>query len=171
MSFKRFMLCLATLSVYGYTVMIGCGPYTQLLDPNKKPPDPAPEIITPIKDDALPQLRREYYAERLARDRYYRYTAWDRYTGYGYRPYESERIIYVDTRTVPQHTQVAPVTALNQSDHPNHTTQIEQQKYGKNVLVQELEKHLHLLKGRKVMEATQEDDVSLIKGFYFVNHT
>ena len=111
MSFKRFMLCLATLSVYGYTVMIGCGPYTQLFDPNKKPPEPKPEIITPIRDDALPNSRKEYYAERLARDRYYGYTAWDRYTGRFYQPYETERYIYVDTRTVPQPTQVAPVTA------------------------------------------------------------
>ena len=111
MTFKKLLLSLSVLSLYSYLVMIGCGSYTQLFDPNKKPPDPAPEIITPIKDDALPNSRREYYAERLARDRYYRYNAWDRYTGYGYRPYESERIIYVDTRTVPQHTQVAPVTA------------------------------------------------------------
>ena len=53
MSFKRLMLCLATLSVYAYTVMMGCGSYTQLFDPNKKPPKPKPEIITPIKSKDL----------------------------------------------------------------------------------------------------------------------
>ena len=42
--------------------------------------------------------------------------------------------------------------------------------FGKSALVQEIEKHQHPLGDRK-MEATQEDDVSLIKGFYFVNHT
>ena len=111
MTFKTLLLSLSALGIYGYLVMVGCGSYTQLFDPNREPPEPIPEIITPIKDDALPQLRREYYAERLARDRDYRYTAWNRYTGYGYRPYESERIIYVDTRPIGQPTQVAPVTA------------------------------------------------------------
>ena len=47
----------------------------------------------------------------MARDRYYRYNAWDRYTGYVDRHYESERIIYADTRPTGQPTQVAPVTA------------------------------------------------------------
>ena len=43
-------------------------------------------------------------------------------------------------------------------------------KFGKNALVPEIEKHQRPLGDRK-MEAIQEDDVSLIKGFYFVNHT
>ena len=111
MSFKRLMLCLVALSAYGYTVMMGCGSYTQLFDPNKKPPESKPEIITPIKDDALPNSRRDYYAERLARDRYYKHSSWYRYTGYDYQPYEAERYIYVDTRATPQPTQVAPITS------------------------------------------------------------
>ena len=109
MTLKTLMLCLMALTIYGYLVIIGCGSYTKLFDPNKIP-EPTPEIITPIKDDALPNSRKEYYAERLARDRYYSHSSWYRYTGYDYQPYEAERYIYVDTRAAPQPTQVAPTT-------------------------------------------------------------
>ena len=104
------MLCLMALTIYGYLVITGCGTYTKIFDPNKTP-EPTPEIITPIKDDALPNSRKEYYAERLARDRYYGYTAWDRYTGRFHQPYETERYIYIDSRANPQPTQIAPITS------------------------------------------------------------
>jgi hypothetical protein len=129
MTFKKLLLSLSVLS------MVGCGSYTQLFDPNREPPTPKPEIIKPqeIKDDGLPQSRKDYYAERLGRDREYRYTAWDRYTGYVFRPYpyESEVYIYrnnsqhrfinleVDESTTPQvykpQQTVAPATSTYDS--------------------------------------------------------
>jgi len=84
-------------------VLNGC--YTLLSDPLKISPKPKVDIHKIEKQDnidGLPQSRKGYYAERLARDRDYRYTAWDRYTGYVFRayPYESERHIYQHN---PQH--------------------------------------------------------------------
>jgi len=127
MTFKKLLLSLSVLS------MVGCGSYTQLFDPNREPPDPKPEIITPqeIKDDGMLQSRKDYYAERLGRNREYRYTAWDRYTGYVFRPYpyESEVHIYrhnsqhrfinleVDESATPQNytpqQKVVPVTSAD----------------------------------------------------------
>jgi len=111
MSFRKLMLCYAALLIYGYLViaMPSCG-YTKLFDPTKIP-EPKPEIITPLKDDTLPTTRKEYYADRMARNRYYGYTAWDRYTGRFHQPYETERYIYIDSRATPQPTQVAPITS------------------------------------------------------------
>ena len=111
MSFRKLMLCYAALLIYGYLViaMPSCG-YTKLFDPTKIP-EPKPEIITPLKDDTLPTIRKEYYADRMARNRYYGYTDWDRYSNRFHYPYEAERYIYVDTRATPQPTQVAPITS------------------------------------------------------------
>ena len=116
MTFKTLLLSLSALGIYGYLVMVGCGSYTQLFDPNREPPEPIPEIITPIKDDAIPQSRRDYYAVHfgLARDRNPYNNSWSRYTGYVYQPYHPERYIYVDSRATPQsyapQQTVAPVT-------------------------------------------------------------
>ena len=102
MTFKKLLLSLSVLSMYGYLVMVGCGSYTQLFDPNKLP-ESKPEIVPiELKDDAIPQSRKDYYAARLGRHRAYRYTDWDRYTGYVFRPYPYESEIHI-YRHNPQH--------------------------------------------------------------------
>jgi len=77
-------------------VLNGC--YTLLSDPLKISPKPKVDIHKIEKQDkidVLPKSRKDYYAERLGRDREYRYTAWDRYTGYVFRPYPYESEVYI----------------------------------------------------------------------------